>query len=108
MTIAVRLVCSVKGCHRVLAVVDETPAAGDSAWRDPKLGLWVESCHKHGGVPPKLTIDEYRAKRQAKGIGDLDRSRLMHFITWADLQPDFERSAATRRVVTRPVVPRQR
>ena len=102
----VRIVCAVKGCNRTLKTLDTPPDPGHEAWTDRHRGVWVESCLKHGGVP--TTLDETRARRAERGMPDVDRSKLLHFVPWADLREDFERSSATHRTVTRGIEPLQR
>ena len=104
MTIpTVLIVCGAKGCGRVLATLDADsgrvgrylPPEDDQVWTSPTSGIWVESCHRHGGIAG--TIQDVDAIRAAKGLPPIDRSRLMHYVRWSEMRTARDESATRGR-----------
>jgi hypothetical protein len=99
----VEIRCGAKGCNRLLGTLTNRPPPGHSFWHDRKRVAWVEPCRKHGGVP--TTLDDVRERRAEADLPELDRSKLMHTIPWADLRQAFEESEKRGRRVVHLVAP---
>lgn len=101
--VTVKIVCGARGCNRVLKVVDRFPA-DEAVWIDVDRGVHVESCLRHGGIPH--TISDADARRADRGLPAVDRSRLIHWVPWANLRLAYRSAAASpRRVATFPLLP---